>query len=187
MLGAKHGDLMAKPKTPSPARSKAREESPDPGHRLRFRARLPSTRESINNAVKRVMKMAAEMGCRKSDMADIEIALREALANAVFHGNQGDPEKKVLLRCYLSPAKGILLAIRDEGKGFDPGDIPDPRETERLYLHHGRGIFLMRNLMDRVEHRRGGREVVLYKEGCPSPRKRPAKATRPSAAGRRKV
>jgi serine/threonine-protein kinase RsbW len=130
---------------------------------LRFRTVVPSTREGINAAVAKVMRIARGAGCLASEVADVEIALREALANAVFHGNQGLPEKKVLLRCYADPDDGILLAIRDEGEGFDPSAVPDPRAAERLTLTHGRGIFLMHELMDHAEHRKGGREVVLYK------------------------
>ncbi len=130
---------------------------------LRFRTLLPSTREAINIAVAKVMKVAREAGCIASEVADVEIAVREALANAIIHGNEGRPDKKVLLRCYGDPDDGILLAIRDQGKGFDPSAVPDPRSAERLELPHGRGIFLMHELMDHAEHRKGGREVVLYK------------------------
>jgi serine/threonine-protein kinase RsbW len=124
---------------------------------------LPSTRDSINFAVAKVMKVAREAGCIASDVADVEIAVREALANAIIHGNEGRPDKMVLLRCYGDPEDGILLAIRDQGRGFDPAAVPDPRSAERLELPHGRGIFLMHELMDHAEHRKGGREVVLYK------------------------
>ena len=142
---------------------------------LRFRALLPSTRESINLAVDKVMTVAREAGCLSSDVADVEIAVREALANAIIHGNNNESHKKVLLRCYGDPDDGILLAVRDEGPGFDPSAVPDPRSAERLELPHGRGIFLMRELMDHTEHRKGGREVVLYKACGP---KKPAKTAR---------
>jgi serine/threonine-protein kinase RsbW len=71
--------------------------------------------------------------------------------------------------------------VRDQGAGFDPDQIPDPREQERLFLHHGRGLLLMRALMDRVEHRLGGREVVLHKG--PPARSRGA-AARPRAVSK---
>jgi serine/threonine-protein kinase RsbW len=140
---------------------------------LRFRALLPSTRESINFAVGKIMKVAREAGCIRSDVADVEIAVREALANAIIHGNEGRPDKKVLIRCYGDPDDGILLAVRDEGRGFDPSAVPDPRSAERLHLPHGRGIFLMHELMDHAEHRKGGREVVLYKSCRPAGGKKP--------------
>jgi len=53
--------------------------------------------------------------------------------------------------------------VRDQGPGFDPARVPDPRHPDRRHLHHGRGLLLMRELMDRVEYRRGGREVLLFK------------------------
>ena len=53
--------------------------------------------------------------------------------------------------------------MRDEGQGFEPDDVPDPRGADRMHLHHGRGVFLMRQLMDQCEYRKGGTEVLLYK------------------------
>jgi serine/threonine-protein kinase RsbW len=152
---------------------------------IRFRATLPSTRDSINLAVREVLKIARAAGCPASDAADVEIALREALANAIFHGNGSRPEKKVFLRCYGDPGNGILLAIRDEGPGFDPAAVPDPRLKERLQLPHGRGIFLMHELMDLADHRKGGREVVLYKacRGRRAARKTPVRPGCGSPAG----
>ena len=69
----------------------------------------------------------------------------------------------MFLRCYAGPRAGILVAVRDEGQGFDPDKVPDPRAADRRQLTHGRGLLLMRELMDRVEYRKGGREVLLYK------------------------
>lgn len=129
----------------------------------RFRATLPSNWPSLNQAVHSVLDLADELGCVEDHKADLEIALREALANAIIHGNKKHEHKRVLLRCYAAPAGHLLIAVRDEGEGFDPHEVPDPRSAERIYLHHGRGIFLMRELMDHVEHRKGGREVLLYR------------------------
>jgi serine/threonine-protein kinase RsbW len=125
------------------------------------------------------MRLAREAGCVASEVADVEISLREALANAIFHGNQGRSDKKILLRCYGDPHTGLLLAVRDQGRGFDPAAVPDPRNAERIRLPHGRGIFLMHELMDHAEHRKGGREVVLYKV-CRHPKaaKTPARSAR---------
>jgi serine/threonine-protein kinase RsbW len=110
------------------------------------------------------MKHAHLKGCLADHQAELEIALREALANAVLHGNQADETKRVLVRAYCDPGQGFVIAVRDEGPGFDPTQVPDPRGEDRLHLSHGRGIFLMRELMDHIEHRKGGREVVLFKK-----------------------
>jgi serine/threonine-protein kinase RsbW len=134
------------------------------GLRLRFYTSIPSTRSAISAVAERVREEVADRpGFADDDMTNVEIALREGIANAIIHGNENDPSKKVLVSCYMEPGHGVLIAIQDEGKGFDPGSVPDPREAERIHLHHGRGIFLMRQLMDRVEHRNGGREVILLK------------------------
>ena len=131
---------------------------------FRFRRRLQSTTPGINRTVRDILKHARVTGCLADHQAELEIALREALANAVLHGNQSDSAKKVLVRAYCDPTKGFVIAVRDEGPGFDPTTVPDPRREDRLHLTHGRGIFLMRELMDHIEHRKGGREVVLYKK-----------------------
>jgi serine/threonine-protein kinase RsbW len=114
--------------------------------------------------VKDILRHARINGCLADHQAELEIALREALANAVFHGNRSDAAKKVLVRAYCDPKKGLVIAVRDEGGGFDPAKVPDPRREDRIQLTHGRGIFLMRELMDHIEHRKGGREIVLYKK-----------------------
>jgi serine/threonine-protein kinase RsbW len=131
---------------------------------FRYRRELQSTTPGINRAVKDILRHARVTGCLADHQAELEIALREALANAVFHGNRSDAAKKVLVRAYCDPKKGFVIAVRDEGRGFDPAQVPDPRREDRIQLTHGRGIFLMRELMDHIEHRKGGREIVLYKK-----------------------
>lgn len=175
---AKHaGDRTAKRTRPAKAVRKGA--TAVPGEIVRLRFSVPSTHEGIREAVRRVIRAAVEMHCIRSDRADIEIALREALANAAFHGNHGDAKKSVQVRCSLSAKRGMTIAVRDHGTGFDPARIPDPREQDRIFLHHGRGLLLMRALMDRVEHRLGGREVVIHKAPPERPR---TSAARPRAA-----
>jgi serine/threonine-protein kinase RsbW len=128
-----------------------------------MRCCLPSTKESINEAVNGVVEIADGCGMAEDCRTDLEIALREALANAVKHGNEYGTGKNVFVRCYASAKSGLLVLVRDEGSGFDPAEVPDPRDEDRVHLSHGRGLFLMRALVDFVEHRKDGREVVLYK------------------------
>jgi serine/threonine-protein kinase RsbW len=112
------------------------------------------------------MRMARECGYPPDHRTDLEIALREALANAMLHGNEYQRRKRVYLRCYGSPNSAMMILVRDEGPGFDPGKVPDPRQADRLHLDSGRGLLLMRELMDHVEYRKGGREVMLYTTRC---------------------
>ena len=129
---------------------------------LRHRQHLPSTKEALNRAVHAVLRLIRSNPKAKDD-PDLEIALREALANALIHGNGSRRSKKIFLRCYTGPESGVMILVRDEGGGFDPRLVPDPRHEDRKHLHHGRGLLLMRELMDYIEYRKNGREVLLFK------------------------
>lgn len=133
--------------------------------RFRFHTRLwlPCTNQALASGLREVLAMARRCRCPEGPRTDLEIAAREALANAMIHGNATSPKKKVFIGCYGDPDSGILLVVRDQGGGFDPNALPDPRSTDRRHLHHGRGVFLMQKLMDHVEYRKGGREVLLFK------------------------
>ena len=131
---------------------------------LRWRTRLESNSQAINQAVREILHRArVAKVIRHEARPEIEIALREALANAVFHGNHGDEKKHVFVRVYGAPKWGLLTLVRDEGPGFQPENVPDPRDPDRVELSHGRGIFLMHELMDALDYRKHGREVVLFK------------------------
>ena len=92
----------------------------------------------------------------------IKLALEEALTNAVKHGNGGDPSKKITVRYAVNGNKAVI-AIRDEGAGFDPDQLPDPTCPERVSLSCGRGVMLIRAYMDEVEYREGGTEIFFVK------------------------
>lgn len=137
---------------------------PDRGaYSLRLRILCESTKQALNDSVGRMLELARKVGLDTDEHPELEIALREAVANAIIHGNDLGDGKQVFVRCYGAPGQGAMFLVRDEGPGFDPGDVPDPRAADRKELHHGRGVFLMRELMDFVAYRRGGREVLLYK------------------------
>lgn len=92
----------------------------------------------------------------------VKLALEEALANAVKHGNECNLAKEVVVR-YAVSAEKVTIVIRDEGCGFRPEAVPDPTTPERLPLPEGRGIMLMRAYMDEVTYRDQGREVYMVK------------------------
>ena len=149
---------------PQPGSNGARLSRQELRHRLRVW--IPSDKAAINDAMTRVLDLARRCRFPEELEADLEIAVREALANAIQHGNANRAQAKIFLRCYGGPA-GIYIAVRDQGAGFDPDTVPDPRDAERMYLEHGRGLLLMRELMDRMDHRRGGREVLLFRGVAP--------------------
>jgi serine/threonine-protein kinase RsbW len=108
-----------------------------------------------------VMGVAAEMGCAKGREFAVETALREALANAVVHGCGNDPSKKIQVCVACDEDRGMLLVVRDPGRGFDPTQVPSPVVGERLYSAHGRGIYLINQLVDEVTFARGGTEIRM--------------------------
>jgi len=92
----------------------------------------------------------------------IQLALEEALTNAVKHGNCCDPCKAVTVRFAVNDDRAVII-VRDEGAGFEPAGIPDPTRPDRLPLPNGRGIMLLRAYMDEIEYRDNGRELYMVK------------------------
>jgi serine/threonine-protein kinase RsbW len=97
----------------------------------------------------------------------VELALREALCNAMLHGNRMDARKLVHVRFCCEGGKGVFLVVRDQGHGFDPNHVPNPLAVENLAAEHGRGIHLMKLAMDEVSFERGGTEVRMRKASGP--------------------
>lgn len=131
----------------------------------RFCEVIPSTLDALNQVQDRVMAGLKDLPCAPEDLAGVSIALREALANAVLHGNREDPTKRVVVACFCEGQGDgrVLLVVRDEGPGFDPGEVPDPTGAEAVHELHGRGIYLIRHFMDEVRFEQGGSEVLLRK------------------------
>lgn len=93
---------------------------------------------------------------------DIQVSFEEALRNAVIHGNKSNPDKKVTIEMEINEDM-IMVAIEDEGEGFDPAGLPDPTLEENLLKETGRGVYLIYKLMDRVMYENSGRKVVMIK------------------------
>jgi serine/threonine-protein kinase RsbW len=94
---------------------------------------------------------------------DVEIALREALSNAVVHGNHEDSQKHVDVNCRCTIDGEVLITVRDEGQGFDSRTLPDPTDNANLLLTHGRGLRFMQAFMDDVVFEDNGRTVHMRK------------------------
>ena len=126
--------------------------------------RLNSTLDSVNEAEQKASEIAAGSGFEEEDVHRIEMAVREAAVNAVYHGNAYDPSKKMTLQ-FERTSDSLIITIADEGKGLDPASIPDPLAPENLLKPSGRGIFLIRSFMDEVRIRQlqPGTEITLIK------------------------
>lgn len=115
---------------------------------------LESRFESIEIAERALIDLFAEAGLGGDEEYWILTALREAIANAIRHGHYGRPEESVRVD-YRIEADQLAITVVDQGEGFDPTLIPDPRDAENLLKPCGRGIFYMRRFMDSVTFRRG--------------------------------
>src|ERR1700719_2252197 len=124
---------------------------------------MPSKIQAISPLVDRLMRLIEGSQCVPAEEFDIELALREALENAVVHGNQEDPERKVHIRCRCRPGNEISIVVTDQGKGFDFEKIVGNGTSSEPAAEHGRGIQLMKAYMDDVHFERGGSEVHMRK------------------------
>ncbi len=113
-----------------------------------------------------LMSLIVSSRCVCGEEEFAELALREALSNAILHGNRLDPRKLVHVRCCCDCGKGVFIGVRDQGHGFDPHRVPDPLALDNLEAEHGRGLHLMKLAMDEVSFQRGGTEVHMRKAGC---------------------
>jgi serine/threonine-protein kinase RsbW len=96
----------------------------------------------------------------ENSYGNILIAVTEAVNNAINHGNQNDPNKIVHIG-FQSEDKKLTFSIKDEGQGFDYSSLPDPTDPTNIDKISGRGVFLMKNLADKVEFANNGNEVSL--------------------------
>jgi len=94
---------------------------------------------------------------------EIELALREALVNAIVHGNQNDPSKCVYVNCRCTTDGRVSITVEDEGNGFGYDTVPNPTSPDNRQRTHGRGIFLIRRLMDEVDFEQGGSVIHMRK------------------------
>ena len=130
---------------------------------LRLRVTMAADRKAVDPVVAQVMASVREMKCVNGKEEAIELALQEALANAVVHGAREDPTKIVECLVACDEQRGILIIVRDPGPGFDPQAIPSCTRGENLYSNHGRGIFLINQLMDEVQFHKNGAEIHMVK------------------------
>ena len=121
--------------------------------------------KAISPVVEVAMKIVREMECAEGKEFEIETALREALANAIKHGCQNDCSRYVECCVACDESHGMLIVVRDPGPGFDPASLPSPTHGQNIFAEHGRGIYLINQLMDEVEVKieRGGTEIHMRK------------------------
>ncbi|KAA3660019.1 MAG: ATP-binding protein [Calditrichaeota bacterium] len=114
--------------------------------------------EALTDKISRVMHFSEQ------ERDNIAIAITEAVNNAIYHGNKLDKNKKIHYSIHSS-GNSLRFSIRDEGNGFKPSDVPDPLEPANLLKENGRGIFILKSLMDDVSYdfTAGGTTITLVK------------------------
>ena len=127
---------------------------------------VPSDPRLIDDLVMKTSSLLSGAACG-DELQAIELALHEALANAVVHGNRNNPAKAARVCLAVHEDCRIEVVVKDVGAGFDRDQLPSPGAGENLLASHGRGIFLMKHLMDEVEFRfDGGTEIRLQRHGA---------------------
>ena len=127
---------------------------------------LPSRIEAIDEAAAAATEVAGRSGFDEGALFGIDLAVREAVTNAVLHGNRRDETKPVEIG-FTNAGTALVITVRDRGEGFDPQSVPDPTEERNLLKASGRGILFMRNFMDDVSwerHPEGGTVVRMTKK-----------------------
>ena len=130
---------------------------------LRLSVAIPGDPRAISPVVQGVLQIASQMKCAEGKEFEIETALREALANAIRHGCGNDPKRTVECSVMCDESRGMLIVVRDPGPGFDPQAVPSPLLGQNVFESHGRGIYLINQLMDEVRFEKGGTEIHMKK------------------------
>lgn len=126
---------------------------------------IPSTLKKLVTVERFAEKFANKNGLTEEEKDNLAIAVTEAVNNAIVHGNKSDHSKKVHVEFSIS-ANELRAVIRDEGNGFDPNNLSNPTDPENLLKESGRGIFILRSLMDDVSFSFSskGTKIILTKK-----------------------
>lgn len=129
-----------------------------------YRLSMESRRSAIPGTVDAILAASKDALLSKSQQENLAIALSEALANAAIHGNRLQPTARVAVSVKVHPGDRVAIDIKDSGPGFDPDALQDCCTDDRVLVPGGRGVFLMRKLVDHVEYNRQGNRVRLIVE-----------------------
>ena len=128
-----------------------------------FTMTIPADPAAISTTSDVVTHVLKEHDWPEDDVMAVQLAVDEALANAIRHGCGGDVTKHVRCSVAYDESDEVVIVVRDPGSGFDPRAIADPLNPANIFHPSGRGIFLISELMDEVQFADGGREVQMRK------------------------
>ncbi len=124
---------------------------------------IPADLAAMGKVTSGVSELLASKRWPEKEIMDVELALDEALANAIRHGCKNDPKKQVQCCVTFDSTGELVIVVRDPGAGFDVAAVPNPLEGDNLFKGGGRGVFLINQLMDTVEFTEEGRKVLMRK------------------------
>ena len=134
---------------------------------------LPADHDVIDSAENELSRRLVEAGVSESEVLTIQMPFREALINAIKHGTEEQLQpgediktKRIFVSLNIKKEKNSVelnIVVRDQGKGFDPNNVPNPLAEENILKGSGRGILLMRSMLDSVDFNDAGNEVTLRK------------------------
>lgn len=125
-----------------------------------FRMTMGSNPRNIHRVERFLVRVNRAVKISEERFGTLLVVVTEAVNNAIIHGNKRDPRKQVLVTCTFQ--KGILVVkVKDEGEGFDPDRLPSPIHEDNLLRESGRGVFLMKQLMESVRYNKKGNEVTM--------------------------
>jgi len=136
--------------------------------RVKINLNLSADLSKLSDVVDGVITMLKAMDCGCGKEFELEISLREALANAIIHGCGKDSSKYVQCTVACDEGRALLIVIRDPGDGFDPAKVASPVVGQNIYSDHGRGVYLINQLVDKVKYEKGGTEIHMHmqSESC---------------------
>jgi len=123
---------------------------------------IPSSLERVREAVDTILGHLDKTGLDESTTFDIKLSLEEAVINAMKYGNRLKEDLVVDIELTHNGSK-VVIAVEDKGDGFDHRSLPDPTDEENLLKTGGRGVFLIRHLMDRVQYNDKGNRTTMTK------------------------
>lgn len=122
---------------------------------------ISSDPERIHEVEQFIEEIRDHLGFKDDVYGNVMIAVTEAVNNSILHGNRGDDSKTVRIQCSSLNPYRIMMAIEDQGIGFDPEALPDPTAPENVMRESGRGVFLMRTLSNAIRFHDQGRRVEM--------------------------
>ena len=124
---------------------------------------MPADSEAIAAVVDDISETLTRLEVPEQKRFEVALAVQEALANAVIHGCGNDSSKQIRCRLRTDPHGRIVIIVTDPGPGFNSDQLSDPKRRENLHADHGRGVYLIRQLMDEVHFERSGNEIRMWK------------------------